>query len=409
MQESKLLEAYLSLDHVKLKQFDRFMQSPYFNESTILLSLHKILYHQVQKKLETPTREEVFCQLYPSQKFDDARIRYLMSRLLELLEEFLFQEGVKHEQNVKQLYLFDYYEAKNCNKTKEQLVNKIRRESDKSKPIRDNDFLERYRLEELLQRASAANIEEYSKYMKEHFSTAISALDAYYFINKLRHLCSLLNAKNVVQMDVHFALQEEILQITDKGYLSENKLIQTYRLIYKTLTETGNTADYWVLRDSLFQEWQIFNINEAREIFAYVQNFGIKQINLGNSEFNEELFRVYDFGLQSGILLQNGLLSEANYKNITVIGLRSGHLDWVKEFIENYRSYLPEENQANAYIFNKSNYHFYKKEYTEVLKLLQDVVFNYIFYAIDYRIILLKTYFELQEREADRNANTNTY
>ena len=88
--------------------------------------------------------------------------------------------------------------------------------------------------------------------MKEHFSTAISALDAYYFINKLRHLCSLLNAKNVVQMDVHFALQEEILQITDKGYLSENKLIQTYRLIYKTLTETGNTADYWVLRDSLF-------------------------------------------------------------------------------------------------------------------------------------------------------------
>jgi glycyl-tRNA synthetase alpha subunit len=61
---------------------------------------------------------------------------------------------------------------------------------------------------------------------------------------------------------------------------------------------------------------------------------------------------------------------------------------------------LPKEHQANALSFNTARLHFAKQEYQNVLPLLQDVEYSDVFYMLDSKTTLFKTYFELNEYDA---------
>jgi hypothetical protein len=50
-------------------------------------------------------------------------------------------------------------------------------------------------------------------------------------------------------------------------------------------------------------------------------------------------------------------------------------------------------------IYNLANWHFFRKEYKETLKLFREVEFTDLYYQLDVRAILLKTYFELSDDE----------
>ncbi len=61
---------------------------------------------------------------------------------------------------------------------------------------------------------------------------------------------------------------------------------------------------------------------------------------------------------------------------------------------------MPKEHQANALSFNTARLHFAKQEYQKVLPLLQDVEYSDVFYMLDSKTTLFKTYFELNEYDA---------
>ena len=93
------------------------------------------------------------------------------------------------------------------------------------------------------------------------------------------------------------------------------------------------------------------------------------------------------------------MLSPWHYKNIVVIGLRAKDSDWVKGFIQSYKRYLPENDRVNAYTYNLAKFHFYERNFSKVIQLLSSVEYNDIFYNLDSKSMLMKTYYELDEIE----------
>jgi hypothetical protein len=104
--------------------------------------------------------------------------------------------------------------------------------------------------------------------------------------------------------------------------------------------------------------------------------------------------------IETGIILNKGVIVPWDYKNITSVGLRVGEYIWVEKFIKNYNGNLPKDYQKNALTYNLAILNFHKKEYDEVITLLRDMTYRDVFDALQGRWLLLKTYYELDESDA---------
>ena len=97
--------------------------------------------------------------------------------------------------------------------------------------------------------------------------------------------------------------------------------------------------------------------------------------------------------LDMDLLLEKGIMSPWNYKNITAVGLRLEEFGWVQDFLLKFKPHLAPAHRDNAYKYNLAKLHFAKKDYDKVLELLREVEYDDIFYSLDSRSMLLKTYY----------------
>jgi hypothetical protein len=134
-------------------------------------------------------------------------------------------------------------------------------------------------------------------------------------------------------------------------------------------------------------------------MYQYLMNYCIKKINQGNTGYVYTLFGVYKTVLSEKIIFTDGVLSQWDYKNIVVIGIRSGEHDWVQQFIENYIGSLREGEQENAYTYNLAYLQFSKGAFRKTLSLLRQMEFTDIYYQLDMRAIVLKCYYEMDDEE----------
>ncbi|MEM8908188.1 MAG: hypothetical protein AAGD05_10120, partial [Bacteroidota bacterium] len=96
----------------------------------------------------------------------------------------------------------------------------------------------------------------------------------------------------------------------------------------------------------------------------------------------------------------NGELAPGNYKNIITIGLMVREFDWAENFIQNYTHRLPKANQDNDRNYNLAKVYFFTGQYEKVIEQLREVEYKNLDYSLGGKLMLLKTYYELQEYRA---------
>ena len=407
MVTTKLIEVYNTMSSSWLRRLDKYIQSSYFNESEIIASMHKyIRLNLTNEKLLD--KKIAFNSLFKTKKYDDTKMRYFMTRLYSLIEQFIYHESLLEldkGDSSKQKILFNYFNNNKCLKSYNNLVFELKKSRlDEYKNIekysKDQNYLNWFYQDSLIMQDLSRDLTEYKKNASKQLFNILNNLDNFYFINKLAYLCSIINNRNVIHIDFEITLKDEILKLLDDKKFNTIPIVTIYSLIFHMLDKIEDESNYYSLKEYLYKESHQFDQDELKNIFSFIQNYCIRKINSGQSKFANELFDIYKFALNNKILIQENELSEVNYRNIVVTGLRIGETDWTKEFIEKYKKHLNIQARENAYTFNLTSYYFYLKQYDKVLKLLREVVFTNVYYSNDYRIILLKTYYELDEREA---------
>ena len=104
----------------------------------------------------------------------------------------------------------------------------------------------------------------------------------------------------------------------------------------------------------------------------------------------KEIFLLYQLQLQQELIIDEGYLSDLHYKNIVTTGIRLQELEWVKQFIEEYREALRPAVRENAYSFNLASYYHAVGKYDEVLALLQEVAYSDFRYNLGAKALLLR-------------------
>lgn len=391
MKKIRVIECIKSLDSKELKQLTKLINSSYFNEHKGTKDAYNHIIVSIKKNKQLD-REALHAVVFPNESYNSQRISNVLSYIMKLFEQFIVQHYSLHLDFSKLSFLTfldekgldSYYNKEAIQATKEaghpllsfythQLINK--RQADRKKRTKTQSL--------------------------EHSN---SALDFFYFKEKFKLGCKMLSQKNVISSDFNFQLFDELEKYFDQN--SDNLLdyfpMKLYFISYKMI-KYDDTQIYLKVKNEIRLNGETLDTEDRQEVYAYLQNFSIKKINNGHTDFLNELFQIYQEIIGNEVIFSKGYLSQWEYKNIITAGCRLKKIKWTRNFIEVYKDKLKLDSRDNAYKFNLASFYNTLGKHHDTLSVLRNVQFSDIYYHLNTNVILIKTYVALQEHELLRN------
>ena len=169
----------------------------------------------------------------------------------------------------------------------------------------------------------------------------VQNLDYFYFAEKLRVLCSILSRQYLVKSELELPFFDELIKHLENEKFDHIPVITIYYQIYLTQIDSDNEEHYFKLKELLNKYYKLFPQDQAYDMYIFAMNYCIRRLNKGKPNSLNELFLLYKELLPKKLILVDGELSPWYFKNIVVTGLRLKEYEWVEDFINRYKDYLP--------------------------------------------------------------------
>jgi hypothetical protein len=395
MRESKLINTLSQLTNKQRNDLEEFLQSTYFNKSDDLLRF----YQHVKKfapsfRSKQLNKEKVFSALFPHEAFNGQKIAYLMTSLLNQLEHFVTIQKLEEDTFQQGIYLLDVYMNWKLDKGYAKTIKRLEEELEETDKKDTEYYFQQLRLQKSQMHHSARTLKrEYD----EHLQQVADGLDIYYMADKLKLSCEILNRQKIIANQYELRFLDEILAYLEHNPFEDVPVITLYQQVLYTYLYHDDTSQFFKLKDMLPMAVDELSALDSRNIYQYAVNYCIRKTNRGQVEFVRELFELYKAMLTNDLLTDNGILSPWTYKNIVTTGIKLEEYEWTEQFIDDYRSILPDEYRDNMYTYNFAHIHFAKGNYDSAIELLRDVEFSDVYLNLSAKALLAKIYYEDDE------------
>lgn len=399
MHQSRLVQHIRELPTKKRERFRQFVHSPYFNQHEKTIALLEYILKKLNSRPSALSKERVHKALFKGEPFSEQQLYNVMSYLNKLYYRFMAAEYTEKLRYREALFTleeaFDNHQFDIMTNRGKQLKKKLKKD-----PIHDSEYFHTsYRLNHALGYYSGTY---FDRAETNTFQNMLDELDKYYLLEKLRNCCHLTANSLILNTSYNFRMLEELLAyLTDNwpDYHQERSIVLYYTALM-SMRDEQNPKHYRQMKQMLAEDMQHLSETEGRDLYSFSYNYCIRMINAGHSHYQVELFQLYKQGLKQDLLLDKGLISEWDYKNIATLGARLKAFSWTEQFLQEYREKLPPHRQENAYNYNLGNLYYNKGLYEDALSALLLVQFTDVKYHLNTTFLLLRTYYALQDTEA---------
>lgn len=394
MLESKLYDYLLKCSTYELNRFGKYMRSPLYNDDDKLVRFAEAVLPMAKKNLlHEVSEQQLWKAVHGRTAYNRTRYNRLLSDTVKKLEHFLVIDKFNQQRQTQHAYQLEIMNERKLDKhVPEQMTFAFRKQKEQAQ----HDALY-YHTVFLLQQQRNLHLENKDQRSAEkNLQDVADSLDLYYFYQKLKYTAAMLHYKNFLSVEAETPLLVDILKLLGDTKYQEPG-IQIYRRIILSFTNADSEEHYQVLKQLVTDKATLFPYEEQKAMFVFAMNYCINRINYGKVAYLQEVFELYQYALNKDLLLEDGHLSQWDYKNVVTVALRLKQYKWADHFLQDYKAKLLKADRANAYTFNMARYYFAIQKYERVLQLLQDVKYNDIFYQLDSKTTLLKTYYELGE------------
>lgn len=397
MLKSKLLESLRQLSGRQLSRFEEFLSSPYFNKnlSNLLFFRHLLGYapaFQHPDLEKSRILDNWPLELDPSEK----ALHNLMSQLNGSLEAFLAVEGLQKDEFTTLFYQLQQSREAGLERVQRRIRRKMDRYLEK-RPWRDARF---YDQAHRLARLEYLDSDHHQRDFNPELQEAADALDVYYLVNKLRyglamaHLAQMLN----VRYENHF--EEELLAKLARHPFGEIPVLQIYRAALSVVRDGRDAGAFHQLKALLSEHGRLLPPAERKELYTGLLNFCTRRINrFADESFREEYLDLNITLLDSGLLLENGVLSPWRYTNLVAAALRCGREEWARAFLEEQKAHLPPDYAENIYHYNLGYTQYQTGDLDAARQTLARVDFEDVVFNVLLRGLLTRVYYEAGEEE----------
>jgi hypothetical protein len=389
MRKSTLLQTISALPKTSILELEKWLASPIFNPREDLVRLFAHIAKNIEKSPDQLKKEQTWAIIFPKKPFQEAQMNHLMSFLLKEVRDYIAWLEWQSDPPTVQLHLARGLrklglEAQFARSWEEAsaMLEKL--------PFRDEHYhylshllhRERYEQQNLSRRTNEVPFEAIARHSEAAFR-----------LNQLRLQCSLAAMKSVSGQR---NAEMEAKNSENVANIIQNDLpAQIYESLLAALKNQEAESDFFKAKKLLLTNWSLFRENERRDIYLLAINFCIRKINGGKPVFMHEAFDLYRNGLENRSLFENGFLSRFTYKNAVTSGLFLKEYDWVRQFLDEYKPFLPARERHPAYQYNLAMYYFRLPDYDNAMNLLREADFgDDVMTNLDARSMLLRIYFE---------------
>lgn len=390
---SNLNLLFNSLSDSELKDLDKIVVSPFFNYREEEIQLFKYLL-ATKKKGHSPTGEDAFNNAFPNQPIDLAKLRHVMTYLTRIIHRYLAINEMEGNDTEKQLLLTRSLRRRNLTKLFLSQYNEAEHQLQNIAPIGLDTYYHQLQLHTEHYTYSITNRQSQTTGPQQ----LADDLDLFYIVQKLKHTCNILSYKNIFRYEEDVTLSAEALALIERKNMLDNVLVKLLYFNYQCLNEPANETHFAQLKETLLNHAERIDVIDLKDIYTLAINYCIKWANSGKRIYSQHLFDIYKSGLEKKVFEENGMLSPFTYKNIVAIAVGQSAYDWVNHFIEQYKEHLDKQIQQGFYAYCKGRYYFATAQYHKILDVLQEVDIKEQFTELDTRVLLIKTYFELDEQ-----------
>lgn len=331
---------------------------------------------------------------FPEKPYQDSGFRRREYQVSHQLERFLALKRIRSDKSLLQLKLLEELKSRGAERIFVNTFNKTKRELQGEKKLDGSYYEYLYRLErewrEYLLRIGN------KKQLEKNRSSLNFLMDTWWFHEKMRAVLMNLSQDSAATMD---PFMPPLLQYIRKHEVyGKVPLLIIYGEIYQMLTSND------LILAPRIQGWLKEHIDEIQEdivqdIFNILHNYYVRNFNqTGEKGFTQSLWELYQWGIESGILLHEGVLSPGRYRNLLETGIRVGELEQVWTYLSTLTSKLPVDSQEEEYRFNLGGYYAAKGDLKMASRTLGGR-FSHPHKEINARMKLLRLRYEEGERE----------
>lgn len=398
MYKSKLIQLLKTFTKEEVKEFDRFVRSPFFNREQRCVQL----WEQVRRFYPNFTatqleKHHLMALVFPKKSCSLASFRALISQLTKLIEQFLVVMQRKQEDSVEQ-WQIDLLKSLHI-RQQEKLFIATAKQLEKKLAVQQQDaqYFNHYGTfkEQLLafkMRYPKFSLPTSHHVVLEHFRT-------YSTIVELSYCCSILNRatfkKSRLIKDDFMAYYQ---YISNKKELLHIPIVQCYYSLFKMLLYVEEEQYFQQTKQQLANT--LLHKKDQNAIYTTLLNYCTQKIIAGQATYYQEMFALYQIMLSQHLLERDNCINIRYVKNIASLGLKLKRFDWTKSFITDYKTKVLPQYQDSVFHFNMGAWHFYQQQYKEALTHFMQVNYIDAFYHCDCKSLLLKCYYELKETEA---------
>ncbi len=393
----KLLTLLHGLEAEEHREFEKFLQSPFFRKSPTHLAFFKYLCkHHPAFVMERADWETAYKRCFGKQSFSDQKLYNLLSALSHSVEDFMtvkmaLTENGSHDSHHRRELLVKALGMRNMG---EHFRSEIRHLMDETaaRPVKEaKDYLSLQQLHE--QFFFHADTPKYTPDAPD-LRSAMDNLDHYYWLQKLRYLAEVKTRERIFGSTGDFPPAAEALEKTADPALQESHpLIAIYHRLVRLYCEGVNETGFRALKALFLEKFELLPPGEQRTLLQHLINCGIY---LSGQDFpvEAESLELYKKAIEAGMLLTDGRLTDTAFTNVVATAAICGEYQWARTFIGEFSPYLEDDIQPFAISLTASCLHYYQGELDKAQTFLTAGLFSTPTYGIRARGLLLKIAFD---------------
>jgi hypothetical protein len=396
LENTKLISLLKSFSQDELKEFQKFVDSPFYNNEKSVSKFYMML------KITAPDfetkkilRENLYKKIYPDKLYNDAVMRNIISRTLKLAEEYLTIRNFLMEKDYRALLKMKAL----SDRDQAYLFEKARKEA--IKIIEDNPYRdEGYYYSKMIYEDGVRQFEKRIKskvFIENDNLQKITDNGIYFITTGLLTLYAVMTnqKKYIIEKKYDFGFMNTILGYYEsRPEFFENIPYASlyYNSIKLFLTEKD---EYFKKVHEIVQN----NYNELKEVdrknaYVVLINHCSDRISKGELEYQKVKFSIYKEIIEKGAHYEGlNFISHVFYNRVAFTAINIGELEWSIDFIEKYKEELNEEHRDNCYYLSMAEYNLKNNDYNAALENLSKVQKADYLYKQEVYTISLKIYY----------------
>lgn len=404
MFNNKLTELLKTFSRKELEDFKEFLQSAYFNKRKAVTDIFEILseYHP-EYEFDLNAKEIIFERIFPGKKYNDSTLRVLLHYLSDLSEKFLVHNKLKNDELEFSVHLTNEL----CLRKQYRQLPKILSRSEDVLETRDLDAEDYYYFKYKLSNEKTKFIFEsnYALYEKiigrSDWETVFRDFTKYYHVKSMLMYLNSISFQTQYKKDFKSEAFTDMIENIRPDEYENNPIIEIYFNILKMKTNTNDESYYYKVKTLVQKNKKSLNQFDLTGAYIQLSQYCLKKISEGFTKFEKESFEIYKEELKEKTYRMNdGSMAPLFYKNVVKSGLILKELDWVKNFIYEYKGELSKSFRDNYFHFCLALYEFQAGNFGISMELNSKIKYDELYMKVNSKLLHMQLLYETNGHES---------